>query len=110
MGTSGWMKTSAFHPSAPRKVGQDVRAFREVRAASNQRPAPPCGRMPPMSISGSMRTLASHASAQGKSDRMSELSVKSAAPPVAKPVDVMTAAELKAEPVACWTEPVFGRG
>jgi hypothetical protein len=31
MSTSGRMKTSAFHPSAPRKVGHDVRAFREAR-------------------------------------------------------------------------------
>jgi len=28
---SGWLKTLAFHPSAPRKVGQDARAFRETR-------------------------------------------------------------------------------
>ncbi|NBS31717.1 MAG: hypothetical protein EBS83_02585 [Planctomycetia bacterium] len=32
MSTSGKMKTLAFHLSAPRKVGQDARAFRAISA------------------------------------------------------------------------------
>ncbi len=48
-------------------------------------PLPPGGRMPPISTSGSVRTLASSASAQGKADTMSAFSVKLANPRPAGP-------------------------
>ena len=37
MSTSGRLKTLAFQPSAPRKVGQDARAFREGSGAEEDR-------------------------------------------------------------------------
>ncbi len=50
-----------------------------VPGQTTRHPAPPGGRMPPISTSGRMKTSAFRPSAQGKSGTMPELSVKPAA-------------------------------
>ena len=71
MSTSGTMKTLAFRRSAPRKVGQDARAFREEAASVTRRQD---------AAHEHQRTRANLGFAcvppPGKSGRMPELSVK----------------------------------
>ena len=71
MRTSGGMQTLALHPSAPRKAGQEARAFRETNARHH--PAAGCRECAP--AEGCKPWLCIHPP-QGKPGRKPGLSVK----------------------------------